>query len=384
MASGIFSVRSGTRTGNFNIPLSLMESVSGLATANLNAVAVDGNGITGVVFAVNGSGRSYNIAVTLPDAATGQFRLSLHGMVTVGGITEAVTSNEVTIQYDTASTVMARWGEAGSYDNPIQYLDEGLIILSVTFDEDIAYFHKTDFTLESVEGEEVWECIDDYWLTQRADDAGNLVNPRTFYLHFQMAPNKRQGRFRVSLTGYVYKTLDTIRDEVSISPIEIPYSTIEPRSDVDMPTSYDLGSPLDVFVAYNVVVTGWNANNTITTPGIFEREGANLGTPSAYKWIGISPPPDFEALRGTMPNLRDEEDRYDASANNEALLVLGWQPLASPPAGPPTEENKDEFSSDGTWHGEAGQYYLIRFFDPQESGTFRLREQIGIVRGPTH
>ena len=337
MATGVFSVRAGTRVGNFSIPLSINGAVSGLSTANLNAVAVDGNGITGVSFAVNGSGARYNISVNLPNAATGRFRLSLQGMVTsVGsGVTEAITSNEVTIAYDTASVVVANWGT-------IEYRDGGEIVLPVIFGEDITYLHKTDFTLARVAGDEVWEVIDDYWLVQRADSQGN-VDARTFYLHFLMVPGN-SGRFRVSITGYVFKTATTIRDDVRIDPIEVPYNTSVPE--VSDRRLVRTGERIDLILLYD-------APCTVNDPTVeFGSDDAMFSDFLDYDGANLDPPNFYRKVSDDYPELPLPEELPEADWTREGL----------------TTEN--------------ATIYLIRWTGIDESVDFGVTVKPRFVRGP--
>ena len=337
MATGNFSVRSGTRVGNFFIPLSINAAVSGLTTANLNAVAVDGNGITGVSFAVNGSGARYNISVNLPNAATGRFRLSLQGMVTTvgSGVTEAVTSNEVTIAYDTASVVVANWGT-------IEYRDGGEIVLPVVFGEDITYLHKTDFTLARVAGDEVWEVIDDYWLVQRADSQGN-VDARTFYLHFLMVPGN-SGRFRVSITGYVFKTATTIRDDVRIDPIEVPYNTSVPE--VSDRRLVRTGERIDLILLYD-------APCTVNDPTVeFGSDIAMFSDFLDYDEANLDPPNFYRKVSDDYPELPLPDELPEADWTTEDL----------------TTEN--------------ATIYLLRWANVEESVDFGVTVKSGFVRGP--
>ena len=321
MATGAFSVRSGTRIGNFNIPLSFTEAVSGVGVSNLNAVAVDGNGITGVVFAVSGSGANYNIAVTLPDGQTGRFRLSLQGTVTpVGsGITEALTGNEVTIAYDTASVVVANYGT-------VEYREGGEIVLPVVFAEDVAYLHKTDFTLERVgDSKEVWEVIDDYWLVERVGVA------RTFYLHFKIAPNKR-GRFSVDLTGYVYKTATVVRDDVRIDPITVAYNTTVPEIvDFDIPANYVPGETFDVILQLNTSVTFSPAPADGTFLDHFIFEGADLGTPNLYRKTDDTYP--TQAVGDFPVGGNADWTQDDLTTETATIYLLRWDPVVGNPQG---------------------------------------------------
>ncbi|MCY4553985.1 MAG: hypothetical protein OXC79_09950, partial [Candidatus Poribacteria bacterium] len=195
-----------------------------------------------------------------------------------------------------------------------------------------------------------------------------LVGRNTdFELVFEM-PLDRSGRFRISGTGDVFKISSHVWDNVVMTPstLTVAYSTVAPEIvDWDIPAGYDFDtdSPVDIRIAYNIPVTGWHANNTITEKGIFILEGANLGTPLPYKWVGTSPP-NFNT-----PVPAD-------------LSGTDWQLLATPTPVPATP-GMNGWAEDGIqWHGEERQYFLIRFPDPQETGIFNLTPRSGVVRGP--
>ena len=359
MAQANIQASTETYTGDFSIPISFDADYNGVDTSIFTLTPLTENGITDVTFEVMGSGNAYNLIFQLPPNVEGSFTIAITGMVTPqgGSSPESVMAAVATVTYDNASTVDANWGT-------VDYLEDGRIVLPVVFGEDIAYLHETDFTLEKVEGDEPWEVIEDYWLVQRADAGGN-VDDRTFYLYFQMLPDKK-GKFRVSLTGYVWKTATTIRDDVMIDPIEVAYGYIVPRIvDFDIPAQYAPGTNFDTRLAYNTRVTGLSLNNV---QDVFLLEGAaEFMTPTPYKWIGTSPP-DF-----TM-------------AVPDDLTGTNWQILQSPPALPANQRTaENDFDADGFWHGTAneGQYFLIRWLvDAGTVGIFSMTPRIGIgVRG---
>ena len=255
----------------------------------------------------------------------------------------------------------------------VEYRENGVIAVPLTFAESVIAPSKSIVQFGTVSGDDLSGIV------------YRLVGSGTAFTVVITVPPERKGELRLSMLGSVLKVGTGVWDTVTATAVTVAYGTIVPRIvDVDVPASYALGSPVDIMIGYNIVVTGWNANNTITDPGIFELEGANLGTSSAYKWVGSPSQPDFEVLRGMMPNIRDEDDdQYNATENNEALRTLGWEPLDPPPGGNPTPGmNGFDNSDPPIWHGESGQYFLIRFSDPQQAGTFNLRERVGIVRGP--
>ena len=177
---------------------------------------------------------------------------------------------------------------------------------------------------------------------------------RAFEVVVAVPPN-RQGSFSVDITGTVLNVSTGVWDTVSVDAVEVNYDTRIPRIvDYDIPANYIVGEKFDVRIAFNVPVTGWHANNTITDPGIFIEEGARLGTPLPHKWIGSSPP------------------NFDDPVPDD-LTGTDWQVLATPPGG-----------HQGEWHGEEAQYYLIRFGMVPETATgiFNLTFREGSIRGP--
>lgn len=305
-------------TSNFGVTVTLDMPIEALPKSIVTLRAVLGHGISGVDFSVSGSGTTWNLMFTIPAERDGIFEISLNGEVTVVGesMPEAVTVTQpLLVRYDTTTAVSASWGD-------IDYRDGGVIVLPVVFGEEITHLHKSDFTLTRDEGAEVWEVVEDYWLVQRVGVA------RTFYLHFQISPEKK-GRFSVELTGYVWKTATTIRDNVMIDRKVVPYGTIVPKIvDYEIPGSYTFGENFDVLVEFNTLVTGWHLNNTFAE--IWIEEGARLGTPVPYKWTGANPP-DIHAAVPDDPTTTD------------------WQILQAAPEG-----------HRGEWHGEEGQFFLMR------------------------
>lgn len=130
---------------------------------------------------------------------------------------------------------------------------------------------------------------------------------------------------------------------MATATLDVAYGTVVPRIvDYDMPEDYSANGRFDIRVAFNIVVTGWHANNTLTD--IFLEEGARLGQPTPYRWTGSSPL-DF------------------TTAVPDDLSASDWEVLATPPAGPATP-GQNGFDDNGQWHGVSGQYFLIQFILP--------------------
>lgn len=230
----------------------------------------------------------------------------------------------------------------------VDYREDGGIATPVTFTAPVIAPSKSVFEITRVSGDALTDV--EYYLVGQHTD---------FEVVIEVPPN-RAGSFQIAANGDVLLATGTW-EAVTATALTVAYNTTVPELvNWDIPANYDLGTPVDVRVAYNTVVSGWHVNNTQTE--IFILEGANLGSDLPYKWTGTSPP-NF-----------DEPVPAD-------LTDTDWQLLATPPAGDPTP-NQNGFDADAQWHGETGQYFLIRFPNPQEIGIFNLTPRIGGVRGP--
>ena len=346
MANATIAPPMGTQTSDFNATVTFDAAVTGFDEMNVQLLALTGNGIMDIGFVVSGSGAAYNVAFTLPEDVSGSFSIAITGMVTPeGGSAEAVMSNTATIVYDNVTNITATFGT-------VAYNADGEIVVPVTFAEAVIAPSKSVFIVAYVSGDALTDAT--YY----------IVGTGTAYeLVFQIPPD-RKGRFRITPDGFVLKHGTKVWDNVIGSPtmLTVNYDTRTPRIvNFDIPENYTPRQKFYVRVAYNVVVTGWHANNTLTD--IFLSEGAHLGTPTPYKWVG-SLPPDFD------------------TAVPDDLAGTDWQLLATPPGGDPTPGNND-FDDDGQWHGESGQYFLIEWtVDANATGVFQMIPRDGGVRGP--
>ena len=336
MPNATISAPTGTQAGNFNVMATFDVAVTGFDKTDVKLIARTENGITGIDFEITGSGMDYNIFFTLPENVEGSFQISITGMVTPDGssIPEAVMANTPTVIYDNTVNVTATFGT-------IEYRDGSAIAVPITFGDAVIAPSKSICEITHLSGDALTNI--DY----------RLVGEGTAYeLVFEVPPD-RVGSFRVAITGDVFKVVSHVWDNVMITPIDVNYDTRVPRIvDYDIPENYTHGAKFDIRIAFNVPVTGWHANNTFTE--IFIEEGARLGQPLPHKWTGNSP-----------PNFNDPVP--------DDLAGTEWQVLATPPGG-----------HAGEWHGEEGQYFLIRFTDVQDTATgiFNMTLRENAVRGP--
>lgn len=336
----------------FNGTLTFAGDVTLFDEMDITLTAVDGNGITGVSFTVTQQTAStYAINFTLPADAEGAFSVEATGTVLPDGETVAVDINAnpaaPVVTYDTSVAVAATWGTA-------VYVGDGTVEIPITFASDVV-----------VVGAAVFQVLAVAPLTD-ADLAGLtwVVNgDGTDWTLTVTLPADANGSLSIDIVGEVFKTTTHVWDTVTIAALTLDFDTREPFiENYDVPATYTPGQIFNVRVAFNVLVTGWHVNNTLTE--IFIEEGARLGgTELPYKWTGSSPP-DFTA------------------AVPDDLSGTDWQLLATPPAGQPTP-GSNGFDENGQWHGESGQYFLIRWtVQSGVTGAFNLSQRIGGVRGP--
>ena len=346
MANATINSPSGIQTRGFAVTVTLDVAIATLAQANVQLQNRTENGATGVTFTITGSGTNWTLTFSVPATAEGSFEIRIVGMVTQtanGSTPEAVMSNSVRVHYDTTANVTAAFGAT-------EYRDDGVVVVPVNFGESVIAPSKSIFAVKHVSGDALTDI--EYRL---------VGENRAFELIFEVPPD-RSGSFQVAANGDVFKVSSGVWDNVVITPKTVNYGTLVPRIvDYDIPANYSLSAPVDVRVAFNIRVTGWHVNNTLTE--IFIEEGVRLGTPLPYKWTGTSPPD----IHAAMP---------------ADLTGTDWTLLATPSPGTPTP-GANGFDADGQWHGDEGQFFLIRFPDPQATGILNLTLRENAVRGPT-
>lgn len=341
MANATISPPSGTQQGNFVVGITFDVGLTDFTNSKLSVTAVRGNGVTGVTFEVlpddDMDSSTYNVSFLLPEDVEGSLQIDIIGMVTrVGSLQpEAVVATAVTVAYDNTSEISVTFGQ-------VEYRDGGEIAVPVTFPEDVIVNSKTVFPITSVDDSDLSGIA---YVLLGEDDTYQLI---------VTVPPDRRGSFQISADGDVWKVATGTWDNIVATPLTVAYNTSVPEIvDFDIPSSYALGENFDLRVDFGTKVTGWHADNSFSE--IWIEEGARLGTPSPYKWVGESPP-DF-----TLPVPDDLEG-------------TNWQALSSPPGG-----------HIGEWHGEEAQYFLMRIEVTNASATgiaqFTLRPNSSL-RGP--
>lgn len=242
---------SGTQAGNFNVVVISDVAISDFDETNVSidttGIASAGNGITGVEVLVTGMSDSYNIYFTLPDDVRGSFYIRLTGQVTPSSSNqqETITANSVLVSYDNVSSVASGFGALTHHSVDFQ------IDCPINFLEDVLYFSKTDCDLTKFFGSDIFD-FDYYFL-------GEL---RSFLLSVRPQPG-RLGAFILDITGDVLKSQTQTRDNVTITPILVPYNSRTPRIiDYESPAELEAGT-WDVRLELDIADVGLDTDNLL-------------------------------------------------------------------------------------------------------------------------
>lgn len=276
--TGTLTAPTHTINGNFNAQIALGAAVHGLTKTDITLTTLAGDGITGIDFEVLGVSSNYQLVFTLPDGASGRFRIAITGMVTIIGESQmrTVDANTADISYDTITSIAATFGT-------VLYPTRNEVRVPITLGEDVSHFAKTDCEIRNLAGDAMFDA--EYWLVSTSN--------RDFLLIFEI-PDNRIGVFSVDITGYVWKTSNTIRDDVVVTEKIVPFNTTVPQIiDFDAPDELTAGV-WDYFIELNSPMTGVGRNE-------FTYQGDNPGTPDIYLASDLDIKPNLPA-EPTDPN----------------------------------------------------------------------------------
>lgn len=274
MANAVITGHTGTKTSSFNLIVSFDSDVSGFDLTDINVTGA----VTDITWRLFGSGAGYNVSFHVPEGLQGSLHVDLTGEVTPAGGSrpEAITVRAVSVDYDTKTSIHARFGELRYSDN------NKTVTLPIQFEEDVEYFHKTDCEIRKIYGDDIFDM--DYYLTS--------LDAREYEITFLIPPGRR-GAFKIDITGYVFNTLESIRDDVIITPKLVPYNTIEPYLEaMDIPDRLTPGT-WDIFFQTNVPCIGVGVDD-------FIGEGpadVNPGTPTLYRACSLDVEPERPSAR---------------------------------------------------------------------------------------
>ena len=251
----------------------------------------------------------------------------------------------------------------------VDYRRNGVVVVPVTFRKSVIIPSKTIFIIENLK--KVVPVFKDAEAPNFGDIEYLLLGKGADWeLHFKI-PENLIGSFDISVVGSVL--VSGAYASVKASPVSksVSFYNVEPVVlAYDVPSKYRFGENFDVKVAFNATITGWHLDNTFTE--IWIEEGARLGKPTPYKYVGADPSDVQAFLQEDLSALDDAE-----------LKEKGWQKLAAIDASlPKTAEN--HFDGD-FWHGEEGKIFMFRIevtnADASGIAQFALRPD-NPIRGP--
>lgn len=329
MANATISAPQDTQTGNFSASVSFGSPVTDFQKTGVHLRALSENGITGVDFALTGTDDTYALAFTLPANKGGIFEISIIGMVTPQGETEAeaVMSNTAVVIYDTRTNIIATFGT-------VEYRNGGVIVVPVTFEESVIAPSKSIFEVSHASGDALTDVT--YY----------IVGTGTAYELFFQIPPDRNGSFNITANGSVLKNATKVWENVAASPatFTVNYDTRVPRIvNFDIPKNYTPGQKFDVILQFNTQVTlSPLPQGSTSFLDHFIFEGADLGQANIYR-----------KTNDTYPTL----------------------PIADPL---PAEWVNTNLTT------ETATIYLIRFpsVDANATGIFNMTMKEDAVRGP--
>ena len=309
------SAPTGTQSGTFNVIASFGDSVGSFGEMNISIQPDSddpGDGVTGISWTVSGSGLNYNILFQIPDNALGKFVISVSGQVDLSGERVDISGDlSLLISYDTATELTAVFGDLVYRGREID--------LPLTFNEDILYLHKSDAELVQIVGDLPYDF--ESFLTE--------VDARNYLFTF-IPPVNRRGAFEIDLTGYVLRTITSIRDNILITPKLVPFNT------------------------YEIYMLNANIPDQLTT-GIWD-----IFVELNESAIGVSTDDFIYAYEGTLPDgFLDSILLYRA----RTLDVIPVRPSASVSFTSPPERIGEWVLEMGSSVDE-GRYFILRFDVP--------------------
>ena len=275
------------------------DNVTGFTDSNITTMAVDGNGITNVMFsAVMGTGALYSVSVSLPADRVGSFSIELSGQVDVSGQMQDINATTQTFSYDTVTHVAATFDR----DN-IRYNDDGSIELPVIFGEDVQWFDKTDLQLEYATGD------DPQRLQHYIRGAG-----ANYDVVFVPGAGTA-GAVVVKLSGIVRKASDLVREMVSTTPVLIAYNNLVPAiSDITTPYKTEDGY-WNTIVTFETPVQNLSVDDMIL--------GINTSAKLMYVGLTLDVMPAFVGIASNEMLLIGDE--YDPTLWPSTHYIGQWQ-----------------------------------------------------------
>ena len=281
-----------TQSGDFSLTVTFTEPVSGFTSSNVSisitGVSTPGNGITNVYTEVTGSDDTYNIRFTLPQDKIGSFNVTLTGNVTQlsDDSDRTISSNTQLVKYNNVSSISVGFGT-------IFYGADGLIKIPITFPEDVIYFSKTDCELTQIYGSDIYDF--NYYLVGSGTDYELVIEPSS----------DRVGMFSVDITGYAFKVSTQTYDDVTVTPVYVPYNSRTPEIvSYDSPTELSPGI-FDVVWELDHPDVGFD-NDDLIYEGDIEGVDFETNPPLIYRATNLDVLPELPANPADFSNPPDE------------------------------------------------------------------------------
>ena len=263
-----------THIGSFPINITFAEAVTDFTLGDITLTAQNGNGLTGITYALTGTDATYILSVNVPPDVEGAFTFAITGTVNIDGTPHNVIATSRTFRYDTVFNVPTTFGD------PQHDPASPQIVLPITFGEDVLWFDKSDLQVQHIAGAPAHQM--DYYVRGQNANYEAVFTPDI----------DTWGAFSVDITGEVVKEANLVREIVNAHPTLIAYSTLTP-------TISNIGTPYktaddwwNIYITFKYPVIGFGIHSIIT--GIdYERSFIYRGT--ALDVPPDAPPPPFSA-----------------------------------------------------------------------------------------
>ena len=215
---------STTQTGNFRFAivftLSATQILDKTSFTLSNITISDNDDIT--VRLINVSSNTAFIAVEVDDESSGSFTVDVTGNVTVNRTTETLSGTTKTINYSTVSNIQSTFGI-------IEYTEDGMITVPVSFGESVKSLSKTDFEMTRISGDDI-SCLI-HWLTGTA---------ASYEMNF-IPDVDTVGSFILDIFGVITTVDDMEREEITVTPITVTYDRRIPEAIMEIPEPLSQG-----------------------------------------------------------------------------------------------------------------------------------------------
>lgn len=270
----------------FNGTITFASAVTMVEAGDFTLTAVDGNGITNVVFTVTQqTPTTYSLNFTLPADTEGAFSVTATGMVLPDGETVEVGINATpaapVVTYDTSVAVAATWG------TPDYTVGEAEIAIPITFAADVVVSDAAAFAFTPVSP----LTVDDLQGLQATVNGDGTDWTLTLTL-----PLDVDGDIEIDITGEVFKVATHVYDAVTIAALTLAVNTLIPEViRREQAGAYTTGEMYDIVWQFNTDVkfygpVAFYGDANAVPADFFVFSGADLGQQNIYVYTGAGFP----------------------------------------------------------------------------------------------